>query len=217
MPLRFRCPGCGTVHKVDHGLAGAKFCCPSCARVVRLAPLAPSEIRFEKVADKHWPAAGAADAGAGGSSRRRRRGLRPGVKATTGILLLALFSVASVALVAAFDRVDYRPPNLVGRWTGSGWNVHNLTIEFRADGTAFYDGETKKIGVRRRSSGPWEIVGRKGTALRVRMGNAEQTYIANVVIEDADTFTFTREEGDQLDPLLFTRAKEEPRESVPMR
>lgn len=188
------------MHKIDRQHAGKKFRCPKCQRKIRLGAAEPPEIHFERVADEETPAA------VPGNARLKGRRWRPAASAGVGIAFLVAFTVGSVALVAAFDRVDYRPPTLVGKWKTSDADV---VFHFRGDGSASYSGARKalaKIGLS--SSGPWQVDTVEGDVLKIRMGPAEQPFPATLVFEDANTFTFTREMGDKLDPMFFSRVKE---------
>jgi hypothetical protein len=193
-------------------MAGTKLRCPSCQRLFRLAIPKPLEIQFEVVADEQVPNAGGAAAPPdlpqdAQARRKKRRGsaLPPTWRAAISAGLLVILTAVSAALAARFDRVDYRPPTLVGKWKAVDMDV---TFHFQPNGTATYSGSRqilKKIGLA--SSGPWEIVGREGETLKIRMGPPEQLFAATLVFDDPDTFSFTQEFGDRPDPILFGRLK----------
>jgi hypothetical protein len=80
-----------------------------------------------------------------------------------------------------------------------------VEIDFRVGGTAFYSGNTGIVGMPQASDGPWQIVKSDNDILTVRMGPAGKSFEARLAFRDRDTFTLTRPDQPELNPVTFTR------------
>jgi hypothetical protein len=80
-----------------------------------------------------------------------------------------------------------------------------VEIDFRKGGTAFYSGNTGIVGMPQASDGPWQIVKADNDILIVRMGPPGKSFEARLAFRDGDTFTFTRVDQPDMDPVTFTR------------
>jgi predicted Zn finger-like uncharacterized protein len=80
-----------------------------------------------------------------------------------------------------------------------------VEIDFRQGGTAFYSGNTGIVGMPEASDGPWQIVKADNDVLIVRMGTPGKSFEARLAFRDRDTFTLTRPDQPNLDPVTFTR------------
>jgi hypothetical protein len=80
-----------------------------------------------------------------------------------------------------------------------------VRIRFKADGTAYYSGNTGALGLPPESDGPWYVIQRQKDVLTVRLGTIDHPVEARIVFRDRNKFTLFRKDAPEA-PLVFTRA-----------
>jgi hypothetical protein len=86
-------------------------------------------------------------------------------------------------------------------------NFLAVRIRFKANGTAYYSGNTGMLGLPPESDGPWYVISRQPESLTVRLGTADHPIQARIVFRDRNKFTLYRNDAPE-EPLVFTRANE---------
>jgi hypothetical protein len=81
----------------------------------------------------------------------------------------------------------------------------SVRIRFKANGTAYYSGNTGALGLPPESDGPWYVISRQDDDLTVRLGTVDHPVEARIVFRDRNKFTLVRKDAPET-PLVFTRA-----------
>jgi predicted Zn finger-like uncharacterized protein len=81
----------------------------------------------------------------------------------------------------------------------------STTITFKNSGTAFFSGNTEALGLPAESDSPWEILRSEGDFVTVKMGRADKSFEARLAFKDANSFTLTRLDKKDFEPILFKR------------
>jgi hypothetical protein len=231
MPIHMTCPDCGTAYAFSEQLAGRTARCQRCDHPLTVGSPPPADepdVDFEPRRRRKKKA----------RRRDQDPAALAWKLAIGAGVLLVLVVGGAIALAFVLVGGTDKGPRLVGKWRGAAEDrpavgeavkdkVHpvaqgllealaqraadellEVRVEFKKGGTAFFSGNTASIGVPPDSDGPWEVVARDGDVLTVRLAPSGATFEARLAFRDPDTFTLTRLDQKDKQPLVFTRVKD---------